>query len=295
MKELKFLAYDSFSTRSMATYVETDIKILLDPSISISPNRYRLPPHPLELQALEKDTYKIIDYIKKSNVLVITHYHWDHCPHPDSEIISNIINKTLIVKDYASKINKSQNSRGKRFLSKVKKKNEILVGDSRKYDFGDTTITISKPVWHGTEGSKLGYVIMACIQYKNNSLLFASDIQGVLSGDTLNEILSLDPTILVLSGPATYHNFWDEKLTEISNENLKKIAEKTQVKEIVIDHHLVRDKDYFYKIKELKYHLESLGVSLKTAAEYMKIDNRLLEARRKELYKMYPAHRTDAH
>ena len=48
------IAYDSFSTRSMATIVKTDIKIFIDPSIAIAPYRYNLKPHRIELEELKK-------------------------------------------------------------------------------------------------------------------------------------------------------------------------------------------------------------------------------------------------
>ena len=58
--EITPLAFDSFSTRSMATYVETkDIKIVIDPGISIAPLRFSLPPHPIEMKKLEEDWKKL--------------------------------------------------------------------------------------------------------------------------------------------------------------------------------------------------------------------------------------------
>jgi predicted metallo-beta-lactamase superfamily hydrolase len=272
----------------MATFVETDIRVLLDPSISISPKRYGLPPHDLELNALESGKQRIIDLIKRSDVLVITHYHWDHCPHPESEMISSIRGKTLIVKDYARSINKSQSERGKHFLSKVKSRNEILIGDNKEFEFRNTYIRISRPVWHGEPGSKLGYVLMVYLEHKKDSILFASDIQGVLSNDTFEEIVSFDPKTIIMSGPATYHYFWKDEATRRSNEYLKRIMEKTQVETIVIDHHLTRDINYLDKIKDLILFGEQYKTSIKTAAEFMNKENLLLEARRRELYKAVP-------
>jgi predicted metallo-beta-lactamase superfamily hydrolase len=44
------IAFDSLGVRSMATYVETnDVKIVIDPGVSVSPDRYSLPPHRMEL------------------------------------------------------------------------------------------------------------------------------------------------------------------------------------------------------------------------------------------------------
>jgi len=38
------LAFESFGVRSMATYVETDQKILIDPGTSLGPKRFGFPP-----------------------------------------------------------------------------------------------------------------------------------------------------------------------------------------------------------------------------------------------------------
>jgi len=49
------LAFDSMGIRSMATKVVIDeVAITIDPSVSIAPRRYGLPPHPKELRRLEE-------------------------------------------------------------------------------------------------------------------------------------------------------------------------------------------------------------------------------------------------
>ncbi len=54
------LAFDSFGVRSMATFVETDnLRILIDPGVSLAPIRYGLEPHPLEWERLN-ETWKTI-------------------------------------------------------------------------------------------------------------------------------------------------------------------------------------------------------------------------------------------
>ena len=85
------LAFDSFSTRSMATYVETSsCNIIIDPGISIAPSRYGLPPHPIELKRLGSDWKKIKGFAKKADVFCLTHYHYDHHV-PDEQTISKAI------------------------------------------------------------------------------------------------------------------------------------------------------------------------------------------------------------
>lgn len=54
------LAFDSFGVRSMATFVETDdLRILIDPGVSLMPSRYGLEPHLLEWERFD-ETWKTI-------------------------------------------------------------------------------------------------------------------------------------------------------------------------------------------------------------------------------------------
>ena len=51
---VKPLAFESLGVRSMSTLVEVDdLNIVIDPSISLAPNRFRLPPHPVEIETKE--------------------------------------------------------------------------------------------------------------------------------------------------------------------------------------------------------------------------------------------------
>jgi len=268
----------------MATLVETDIRIFIDPSVAIGPKRYGLPPHEIELVELNNSQQKIIDLSKDVDLVIITHYHWDHCPYPDSKHFKALYGKDILAKSFKENINKSQSIRGKTVYSKLKNKAYFIFADSKEYNVGNTTILFSEPVWHGEKESKLGYVLMALIQYKDKSLLFASDIQGVLDNKTKNIILEFDPTMIIMSGPATYHNFWNDKLLKISNSNMKEIIEKTSVRNIIIDHHLARDLHFKEKIEDLVRFADQFGITIQTAAEYLGVENKLLEARRKDLY-----------
>jgi len=70
------LAYDSLGVRSMATFVETDdVRILIDPAVSLAPLRYGLPPHPMEWKRMEESWEKIKQYAELADVLIVTHYY----------------------------------------------------------------------------------------------------------------------------------------------------------------------------------------------------------------------------
>ena len=77
--DIEFLAADSLGLRSMATYIETkDLRILIDPGASVAPIRNGFGPTQEELNLLEKTLAKIKAYIRISDLIIISHYHYDH-------------------------------------------------------------------------------------------------------------------------------------------------------------------------------------------------------------------------
>ncbi len=273
------IAFDSFSTRSMATLIETDLRILIDPSVSIAPYRYGLPPTQEELEELNRKINEIIDLSNKVDIFIITHYHWDHCPHPNSEHIKALIGKQVLAKDFRN-TNKSQYLRGRQVLSVLK---DMEFVDGKTYEIGNTYIEFSRGVWHGENRSKLGKVIMVYIEYKGRSMIFASDIQGILTKDAKDFIIRKNPKILIMSGPPIYHYKWKKELEELNLRNISEVLDKTDIEKIIIDHHLARSKDYQTFL--LNYNTRFKNIFL-SAAEFLGKKNRLLEANRDILYKL---------
>ena len=63
----------------MATFVETDdVKILIDPGVALGASRYNLSPHPLEYRKQIEQWSLIERKAKEADVLILTHYHYDH-------------------------------------------------------------------------------------------------------------------------------------------------------------------------------------------------------------------------
>jgi predicted metallo-beta-lactamase superfamily hydrolase len=148
------LSFDSLGTRSMATYVETrDVKILIDPAVALAPNRNGRPPHPIEVKLMMKKWDEIKSYAKKADVLIVTHYHYDHYNPEEPEIYKG---KTVYLKHPLQKINASQKKRASYFLKKLKDLPKVIeYSDGREFDFGKTRIIFSKAVPHGWD-EKLG-------------------------------------------------------------------------------------------------------------------------------------------
>ncbi len=285
---VKPLAFDSFSVRSMSTAVAVGKEqILIDPGVALGPIRFGLPPSNKEEEALEKSRNLIIKEALKSKVIVISHYHYDHYPFPDNEEMNEIFHdKIILVKDN-NNINKSQAMREKAFEKKVKDKvEEFNFADGRTFHYNSLDVKISEPVPHGPDNTKLGFVIMTKVMKGNESVLHASDVQGPISTKTAELIIKENPNLLIIDGPPTYlmgyRMPW--KLVKTAEENFLKIVEETGIKRIILDHHLLRDLNYkeHFKVYERS---KELGCIVETAAEFLGIKNKQLEAHRRELSK----------
>ena len=277
------LAFDSLGVRSTATWVETDRKILIDPGAALGPLRYSLPPSKIEYRRLEELARVIISYAEKSDILIVSHYHYDH-HFPEQDFYEG---KILLIKDPKNKINYSQKQRGKEFLGLLgNKPRRIEFADGKEFQFGETRLKFSPPFFHGKEYSKLGYVLITSVSYQGEKLLHASDIQGPQTKTTTDWIISENPDVLILSGYPTLLMGWRFSKFGLmeSNQNLIKILSQTKVNTVILDHHLVRDLHYLNKIEEVLKTAEKLKKKVITAAEFLGKKPDFLEARRKELY-----------
>ena len=278
------LAFDSLGVRSTATWVETDQKILIDPGAALGPLRYGLPPSKIEYQRLEELARVIISYAEKSDILIVSHYHYDH-HFPEQDFYAG---KVLLIKDPKNKINFSQKQRGKEFLNLLgKKPKRIEYADGKEFEFGKTRLKFSPPFFHGKEYSKLGYVLITSVSYEGEKLLHASDVQGPQTKTTTDWIISENPDILILSGYPTLLMGWKFSKFGLleSNQNLIKILSQTKANTVILDHHLVRDLHYLNKIEEVLKIAEKLNKKVITVAEFLGKEPDLLEARRKDFYK----------
>ncbi len=273
------LAADSMGVRSLATYVETDQKILIDPGAALGPKRYGLPPSNIEMKELTRRIRLIKSYAKKCDVITISHYHYDHYM-PDDNIYSG---KKLFIKDPDNKINLSQKKRSHDFLESFDLNYDI--SDGKEFQLGKTTLKFSPPVFHGGT-SKLGYVIMVDVIYNKFKFIHASDVQGPQTNEATKWIINENPNVLVLSGFPTIFLGWrlPKSGLERANKNLIKILNDTSVNTIILDHHIARDLNYKKKIASVLAAAEKLGKRVVTAAEFLGNENNFLEARRKELF-----------
>ena len=66
--------------------------------------------------------------------------------------------------------------------------------------------------------------------------------------------------------------------------NIKYIIEESGAKEIILDHHTMRDLEYKEHLADIFALAEELGVKMQSAAEYAGQPLRLLEAKRDKIW-----------
>lgn len=284
MLTVKPLAFDSFGVRSMATFVETgDVAVLIDPGVSLAPSRYGLSPHPVEWQRLAECRADVKAHAARSDVLIVTHYHYDHHDPAEPEVYEG---KLLYLKHPREKINRSQAGRAAYFLEQLAGlPRAIEIADGKQFTHGATTIVFSPPVYHGTN-AQLGYVVEVSIACGSEKVVFTSDVEGPSVPEQAAFILQEQPELLVLDGPMTYMlgYRYSQKSLELAIGNINRIITETPVKAILLEHHFMRDLKYRERIPAVYDCAAAHDVKVLTAAEYLGREVEMLEARRKELF-----------
>lgn len=286
------LAFESMGVRSMATFIETDQKILVDPGTSIAPKRFGFPPWKDEFDALHETRAQVQKYAAEADIITISHYHHDHfTPFSLGRYLDSspkyaeamYPDKKLFIKHPTSQINKSQQKRARDFLKNLKilKNRDISYADGNTFEIGDTLIKFSNPLPHGPEGSRMGFVIATTIEWKGEKVMHASDVQGPIYEGSKNLIIEVKPDTVILSGPPTYLEGFvlEHEDIEKARENLIEIAR--EIPRVIVDHHLLRDLRCFDFLKTVR---EESGGEILVASELLGKEPYLLEARRKDFY-----------
>jgi len=293
------LASESMGSRSMCTYIETsDVKVLIDPGVSMG-RRWGLLPHPQEYRELSRSREKIAHFATMSEIITISHYHFDHCTPTFTDYVWTFSNfnvakqifqgKIILAKDFRDKINPSQRRRGwmlKKMMRKYIK--EFRIADGKTFTFGKTKFQFSTPVSHGVENSPLGWVLMLSVQFGEEKVMHVSDVQGPMLDSTLEIILDTKPRLIYVGGPPLYLVDYrvDRKYIDKGVDNIIRLVE--EIPQVIIDHHLLRTGEWINSLEKAFITAKKKGHIIATAAEFMGKENKFLEYRRKDLYENEP-------
>jgi len=294
------LAAESFGVRSMCTYVGTpEVKVLLDAGASLGPSRFGFPPHPREYEAMAECRERISKAAEEVDVVTVSHYHFDHhtpsfvdwfCNWSSAEAARQIYaGKLVLVKDYRAVINFSQRRRGWMFKKTCGRHAARLeVADGRTFEFGQTKVKFSEPVFHGAENTPLGWILMTTIQHSGEKVLFAPDVQGPMCDHTLKLILGERPQLIIVGGPPHYLAGFrvSEDHIQCGMRNLETLVKNVPL--TILEHHILRDERWRELSQPIFGAASKKGHVVVTAAEFLGKKNNLLEFRRKPLFETEP-------
>ena len=337
--QVKPIWSDSMGAKSFCTFVETpDIRILIDPGAAIMQ-----PSFPASIAKkmhwLRKAKRKIKRASKKADLIVISHYHYDHFTDFDKNLYKE---KKLFLKNPNEYINYSQRKRSENFLQNICKsfgnvdlrdllvkrkfkgyedprkklpiamskdfgsyserrkelldkggnwfgkltkhwneipevpelkfdKLELRYPEGKEFEFGNTKLKFTGPLFHGIEYARVGWIFSTIIEHKGEKLIYSSDMNGPIIEDYGEWIIRENPTVLILDGPATYLVPYMLNLINLHRaiENIIRIIKKTNTKSIILDHHLPRDYRYRETLREVYKTAKRKNKEVLTAAEYL--------------------------
>jgi predicted metallo-beta-lactamase superfamily hydrolase len=286
----------------MCTFVETpDVRVLLDAGVSLCPNRFGLPPHPIEFKTIDELRLRIAEAADKAEVVTISHYHFDHHTPSYEDWLVNWTEanetarqiyqaKTVLMKNPREKINASQRHRAWLFQKTGgKHAKKLETADGKEFAFGKgTLLRFSQPVPHGPDDSMLGWVVMAIIECEGERFMFAPDVQGPMSTRTLMLIKSAKPQVIMIGGPPFYLSSFkvDEAQLQLGLRNLASVVENVPL--TILEHHALRDEQWQQRAKQVYDVALKARHTVMTAAEFTGQENAFLESKRKTLYRDYP-------
>ncbi len=132
---------------------------------------------------------------------------------------------------------------------------------------GDTTIRFKGPLFHGIEYAQTGWVTATVVETSEAKCIHSSDLQGPTIEDYADWLISEQPDILVLDGPATYLLGYMLNQTNLqrSIDNAARILKNVDPALMIWDHHLLREKAYRRRTRQV-WELRDEGYAVMTAA-----------------------------
>ena len=335
--------FDSLGAKSSCVLVKTDSNILIDPGVAVM--------HPgfpaakaQKISWFEEARSKIKSTAKKADVVVISHYHYDHFTDFDEEIYAG---KLILAKNPNCYINDSQRHRAEKFFGDIcktfggknletmleepktkelkefkklnpmedlniaKKKDfgdyqkrraellekgkkwffnrvkkwceskkipemkfkdvEVRFMDDREFRLGKTKLRFTKPLFHGIEFSRVGWVCSTVIEFEEEKFIHSSDLNGPIIEDYAEWIINENPQVLILDGPMTYMLGYTLNLINFRRtiENACRILKESEIELIIYDHHLPREPRFKERTKEVWDTARRLKKKAFTCAEFL--------------------------
>ena len=289
--EVHPLADESLGVRSMALGVTTpDVTLLFDAGVSLAPKRFGLPPHPMEFEAARRARERITEFAKRSDIVTISHYHLDHYTPSFTSYYewssreafeATYSGRLVLVKKPDSTVSFNQRRRARALIRELEELSaRVIEAEGLRLVYGRTFVEAVGPFPHGAEGP-MGRVLAFLVEHASVRILFAPDVQGPMDASAAERISALRPTLIVVGGPPLYleEHKVDRGLVEKGLDNMALLSQRS---ELVVSHHTLRDENWRERVA-------AKGVRrLATYASLLGLEEQLLEARRRILYKEHP-------
>ena len=294
--DLKPLAGESLGTRSMAVAIQgQSTQILCDPGVDLAPNRFNLPPHSLERKRRSEHRQNILAVMQELPVVGfwISHYHFDHFPKINEAVqvernlhhfepdLRQFSRAPFLLKHPTTDINQNQRRRARKFTRALNTLDiPFRANENLSVQMAEFQITGSPPLPHGHH-SPMGHVVACSLIHKDTKLCFTGDVMGIPLEIHVTWLINEQPDILILDGPMK------PQLDQFKI-NIKQVADQTELKYLVIEHHLLRSGNWQDLIADELDYLTEAGVQVACYAELLKTKIELLEVSRKQLYDFLP-------
>lgn len=148
---------------------------------------------------------------------------------------------------------------------------EVKFPEGKEFKFERTKLRFTPPLFHGIEFSRVGWVFATVIEYGKEKLIHSSDLGGIYIEDYAEWLMRENPTVLILDGPPTYMGFMliRTNLNRCIENTCEVIKRSRNLKLLIYDHHLLREKKYRERTWKVWETCEEKGAKIITAAEYL--------------------------
>jgi len=281
---VEILGAESLGVRGLSCAVEVKgRKIVIDPGLALGYRRYGLLPHPVQVAVGEQVRRKIVAALKDATDAVMSHFHGDHIPLPDAnpyqlkaQQVAPLCRAIRVWTKGPEGLSPNM-ARRRESLSKALDR-DLPIAEGHR----DGPMAFSPPVLHGGPHSNLGTVVMTRIEGKDDVFAHASDIQ-LLGEEAVSLILAWRPDIVLVGGPPLYLPWLSLEQRKRAWENALRLARGVET--LILDHHLLRSEKGLSWLDRLS---SETGRRVICGADFMGCPRRLLEARRRQLYKEMP-------
>jgi hypothetical protein len=331
--------FDSLGAKSSCTLIRTpEVSVLIDPGVAVMQ-----PSFPAswakKLYWEARGRLAIGRAAKRADVVVISHYHYDHFTDFDRALYEG---KLLLVKNPNEWINDSQRGRAEHFFDNLSRTfggiplegilqerekreygnpldliplardkdfgdynrrrrelfgkglkwfrnrvrnwnsakwipelrfegTEVRFPEGREFEFGRTKLRFTRPLFHGIEFSRVGWVFATIIERGGEKLIHSSDLSGIYIEDHAEWLIRENPTVLVADGPPTYMGFMliRTNLNRCVENTCEVIRRSKRLEVLIYDHHLLREKKYRERTRKVWETGKREGVKVLTAAEHL--------------------------